>query len=254
MRQRPRAPVILPELGPVRFPDPSIYDAQGLLAIGGDLEPATLLTAYGSGIFPWYAEGYVPMWWSPDPRALLAPEHLHVARSLQKRIRQGGFELTWNHCFPRVMRECGRLRREGTWIIPEMVDAYTRLHELGHVHSLEVWRGNELVGGSYGVQVGGLFAAESMFHRETDMSKVALVALVRSLFAAGIRLFDVQFATEHLTSLGAREVTRREYLERLAVVRDLAVDLRRLVPRVDAVAGPAASALARSAAKPPKRR
>jgi leucyl/phenylalanyl-tRNA---protein transferase len=253
MRQRPRAPVVLPDQGPVRFPDPTVYDAHGLVAIGGDLQPATLLTAYASGIFPWYAEGYVPMWWSPDPRALLAPEQLHVARSLEKRIRQGGFELTWNRCFPRVMRECGRLRREGTWIIPEMVEAYTRLHELGHVHSLEVWRGGELVGGSYGVQVGGLFAAESMFHRETDMSKVALVALVRSLFAAGIRLLDVQFATPHLTSLGAREVTRREYLTRLAVVRDLAVDLRQLVPSLGAVPRPAATQLARAAVRPPRR-
>ncbi|MFY9343869.1 MAG: leucyl/phenylalanyl-tRNA--protein transferase [Planctomycetota bacterium] len=232
MRGRPRAPVVLPADGPVRFPDPSLYDAQGLVAIGGDLRTETLLAAYRAGIFPWYGEGYVPMWWSPDPRALLDPEHLHVARSLLRTFRRGGFELTWNRCFPRVMRECGRLRREGTWIIPEMVDAYTRLHRLGHVHSLEVWVVGELAAGVYGVQVGGLFAAESMFHRATDMSKVALTALVRSLFAAGVRLFDVQFATAHLASLGAFEVPRAEYLRRVAVAAELPVDLRGLVPGV----------------------
>jgi leucyl/phenylalanyl-tRNA--protein transferase len=170
------------------------------------------------------------MWWSPDPRALLDPEHLHVSRSLQRHVRAGGFALTWNRCFPRVMRECGARRRQGTWILAEMLVAYERLHRLGRAHSLEVWCGRDLVGGIYGVQVGALFAAESMFHAATDMSKVALVALVRSLFAAGIELFDVQFVTTHLRSLGAYEVPRREYLQRLAVARDHAVDLAGLVP------------------------
>jgi leucyl/phenylalanyl-tRNA--protein transferase len=227
-------PVVLSATGPARFPDPEAYDAEGLCAIGGDLRPATLLLAYRNGIFPWYAEGYVPMWWSPDPRALLDPERLHVSRSLQKRIRRGGFELSWNRCFPRVMRECGRLRDQGTWVIPEMVEAYTELHRLGHVHSLEVWREGELVGGVYGVQIGGLFAAESMFHRATDMSKVALVALVRTVFAAGIRVFDVQFATGHLQSLGAATVPRAEYLRRLDEVCGLPVDLRAVEPDVAA--------------------
>jgi leucyl/phenylalanyl-tRNA--protein transferase len=216
------------------FPDPEKFDREGLVAIGGDLRVDRLLLAYRSGIFPWYAEGYVPMWWSPDPRALLVPERLHVSRSLQRTLRRGRFELSWNRCFPRVMHECGRLRDEGTWVIPEMVAAYTRLHERGRAHSLEVWDGSELVGGTYGVQVGGLFAAESMFHRRTDMSKVALVALVRSLFAAGIELLDVQFVTPHLASLGAFEVRRTDYLGRVRDVRDRAVDLRGLVPRVDA--------------------
>ena len=236
MRGRPRAPVVLPLTGPVRFPDPGLYDHDGLCAIGGDLRPATLLQAYSHGIFPWYGEGYVPMWWSPDPRALLDPDHLHVSRSLQKRLRRGGFELTWNRCFPRVMRECGRRRPEGTWVIPEMVEAYTALHAMGHVHSLEVWHGSELVAGTYGAQIGGLFAAESMFHRATDMSKVALVALVRSLFGAGIELLDVQFATSHLQTLGAFTIPRAEYLRRLDVVCGLAVDLRALVPDLGAAA------------------
>jgi leucyl/phenylalanyl-tRNA--protein transferase len=230
MRGRRTQPVILEPGAPPSFPDPRDYDREGLLAVGGDLSPERLVAAYGSGIFPWYAEGYVPLWWSPDPRALLDPEHLHVSRSLQKCIRRGGFTVTWNTCFPRVMRECGQRRKDGTWILPEMLTAYERLHRLGHAHSIEVWSAGELVGGTYGVQVGGLFAAESMFHRATDMSKVALVALVRSLFAAGIRLLDVQFATSHLRTLGAFEVPRAEYLRRLAVAVPLVVDLRDVVP------------------------
>ncbi|MBL8753422.1 MAG: leucyl/phenylalanyl-tRNA--protein transferase [Planctomycetes bacterium] len=236
MRGR-RLPVVLPASGPVRFPDPGLYDAEGLCAIGGDLAPATLLAAYRSGIFPWYAEGYVPMWWSPDPRALLDPGHLHVSRSLRKRIRRGGFELTWDRCFPRVMRECGRQREQGTWIIPEMVEAYTALHRLGHVHSLEVWQAGELVGGTYGVQIGGLFAAESMFHRATDMSKVALVALVHTLFAAGIQVLDVQFATEHLQTLGAFTIPRSDYLRRIAVACETPVDLVGRAPILPSIDG-----------------
>lgn len=230
MRGLRRQPAFLRPDGPLRFPDPEQFDREGLVAVGGDLDTARLLLAYRSGIFPWYAEGYVPMWWSPDPRALFDPEHLHVGRSLRKAIRRGGFQLTWNRCFPRVMAECGRQRKEGTWVIPEMLQAYSRLHEAGHAHSLEVWNGADLVGGTYGVQVGGLFAAESMFHRATDMSKVALVALVRSLFAAGIELLDVQFVTPHLASLGAFAVPRREYLQRLRACADRPVDLRALVP------------------------
>ena len=234
MAKRRAAPVVLANEAPYRFPDPAAFDGQGLVAIGGDLRPERLIAAYAAGIFPWYAEGYVPMWWSPDPRALLDPEHLHVSRSLRRRIRRGEFRLTWNQCLPRVMRECARGRREGTWIVPDMVDAYSRLHRLGQVHSLEVWDDTELVGGVYGVQIGALFAAESMFHRATDMSKVALVALVQSVFAAGIRLLDVQFASAHLDTLGVFEVPRTEYLRRLAVVRDLPLDLRGVLPSIDA--------------------
>jgi leucyl/phenylalanyl-tRNA--protein transferase len=219
---------------PCRFPDARSFDKEGLIAIGGDLCPARLLAAYGSGIFPWYAEGYLPMWWSPDPRGLLCPERLHTSRSLRRVLRRAAFQLTWNRCFLRVMTECGQQRAEGSWVIPEMVVAYERLHRAGHAHSLEVWDGTELIGGTYGVQVGGLFAAESMFHRRTDMSKVALTALVRSLFAAGIELLDVQFATEHLVTLGAFTVPRAEYLARLAAARGRAVDLSGLVPTIEA--------------------
>ncbi len=212
VRKRPARPVILmDESDP--FPDPQRYDAEGLVAIGGSLSPARLEAAYRSGIFPWYGEGYMPLWWSPDPRALLTPDRFHVSRSLRKTIRRGGFAVTWNASFAQVMRECSERREDGQWILPEMVDAYTELHQRGNAHSLEVWLGEELVGGVYGVQFGRLFCAESMFHRATDMSKVALTAMVRSLFAAGIEVFEVQFVTSHLATLGAFEVPRRAYLE-----------------------------------------
>ena len=211
---RRRRPVLLPPGGPLAFPDPEASDAEGLLAVGGDLSPERLLLAYESGIFPWYAEGLPPMWWSPDPRAVIDPPALHVSKSLAREIRRGTFRVTQNVAFERVMRECGNEREGGTWILPEMLAAYVRLHELGHAVSFEVWRGERLVGGLYGVVRGALFAAESMFHRETNASKVALVAAVRTLFAAGIALFDVQFLTPHLASMGVYEIPRSEYLSR----------------------------------------
>lgn len=228
----PVLPVFLDGDPRVTFPAPELYDNEGLVAVGGLLSRDRLLAAYGSGIFPWYDAGYVPLWWSPDPRGLFDPASLHVSRSLSKVLQKSDFRLTWNHCFERVMRACGEQRQGGTWIIPEMLEAYTDLHRAGFAHSLEVWLGQELVAGVYGVQVGGLFAAESKFHRRTDMSKVALVALVRSVFRCGIRLFDVQFATDHLSSLGAYKMPRREYLERLSVVREETINLTDLVPAV----------------------
>jgi leucyl/phenylalanyl-tRNA--protein transferase len=229
--RRPALPVVLSGPSP-QFPDPDRYDAEGLVAIGGDLRPSTLLAAYRAGIFPWYADGSVPLWWSPDPRAVLEPGHLHVSRSLARRLRRGGFALAWNRDFAAVVAACGEGRKDGTWILPEMQIAYGELHRRGHAHSLEVRIDDELVGGVYGVQIGAAFAAESMFHRRDDMSKVALVALVRSLAAAGCELLDVQFATDHLRTLGVREIPRREYLARLAVARTRALDLRQLVPSV----------------------
>jgi leucyl/phenylalanyl-tRNA--protein transferase len=228
MRQARRPPVFLPEGAPLRFPDPRAFDREGLLAVGGDLSIGRLLCAYRSGIFPWYAEGIVPMWWSPDPRAVISAESLHVSHSLQRRIRRGGFALSWNQRFRDVMVACGKNRPEGTWVIPEMVEAYGRLHRQGHAFSLEVTADDQLAAGIYGVQCGALFAAESMFHRRTDLSKIALVTLVRSLFAAGIQLFDVQFVTPHLASMGAFSIPRSEYLRQLQVVRDQAVDLKQL--------------------------
>ncbi|MEP7052347.1 MAG: leucyl/phenylalanyl-tRNA--protein transferase [Pseudomonadota bacterium] len=212
MRARRKPQFILPGAPPA-FPDPNTADDEGLLAIGGDLSPERLVHAYQHGIFPWYDEGLPPMWWSPNPRAVLDPEHLHVSRSLARVLRSERFRVSFNEAFQDVMLECGRERDSGTWILPEMVDAYCALHQLGRAHSVEVWRGEQLVGGLYGVQCGALYAAESMFHRERDASKVALISAVRALFAAGIALFDVQFLTPHLASLGAYEVPRARYLE-----------------------------------------
>lgn len=211
-KPRPPRPVVLVGEDD-RFPDPRRYDAEGLVAIAGSLSPQRLEASYRSGIFPWYGEGFMPLWWSPDPRALISNESLHVSRSLRRTIARGGFELTWDRCFRDVMAGCGQFRDDGTWILPEMLDAYEALHRLGNAHSLEVWSGDALVGGIYGVQFGRLFCAESMFHRATDMSKVALVSMVRSLFAAGIEVFEVQFLTGHLASMGAFEVPRADYLD-----------------------------------------
>lgn len=230
MRPRRRQPVLLEDEPPYRFPDPATFDSEGLVAFGGDLGPGRLLAAYSAGIFPWFNEETVPLWWSPDPRAVLDPASLHVSRSLARTIRRGGFTLTWDRAFADVMRGCGDRPETGTWITDEMFDAYCELHRLGHAHSLEVWVDGALAAGTYGVHVGGLFAAESMFHRVTDMSKVALVALVRTLFGAGIELLDVQFMTEHLETLGAYPIPRSAYLARLAAVRDKQVRLTGLVP------------------------
>lgn len=215
---------------PLAFPDPRLAGDDGLVAFGGDLSPERLLLAYRSGIFPWFDEGVPPLWWSPNPRCVIPPGRLHVSRSLARTIRRGGFELSWNRAFGAVMQACADARADGTWIIPPMLDAYLRLHELGAAHSLEVWQDGELVGGLYGVQVGALFAAESKFHRRTDMSKVALVAAVRSVTAAGVQVFDVQFRTEHLARMGAIEIPRAEYLRRATEAAQHVVDLRALAP------------------------
>lgn len=199
---------------PPAFPDPRGADGEGLVAVGGDLRPARLLLAYDLGIFPWY-DAEIPLWWSPDPRAVMDPERLHVSRSLRRLLRRTEWQVTCNRAFTGVMVECSREREDGTWIHTEVIQAYTELHRLGHAHSIEVWEGAQLVGGLYGVQRGGLFAAESMFHRRTNASKVALCCAVLALFRHGVTVFDVQFLTDHLESLGAYEISRREYLERV---------------------------------------
>ncbi len=226
---RPRTgPTFLRPGKPLAFPDPRRADEDGLLAVGGDLSVARLLLAYESGVFPWYGPELPPLWWSPDPRGVIEVEDLHVSRSMRRILLRGDFEITWNRAFYDVMHACGQERDTGTWILPELEQAYGALHQLGHAHSVEVWTRGQLVGGLYGVQRGALFAAESMFHRLRNASKVALIAAVRSLFARGIELFDVQFTTPHLLSLGARDVSRDEYLERLAAARRRQVDLTEL--------------------------
>ncbi|MGO9412844.1 MAG: leucyl/phenylalanyl-tRNA--protein transferase [Spirochaetia bacterium] len=209
-----------------RFPHASKADEDGFLAVGGDLSPGTLLLAYRNGIFPWTTHPIT--WWSPDPRAIIPLDGVHVSRSLRKLIRGGYFRMTFDHEFRKVMEGCAEPRpgREETWISPQFISAYTRLHELGHAHSVEVWRGGKLAGGLYGVSIGGFFAGESMFSALPDASKVALVAIAERLAASGFTLFDVQLMTRHLASMGAVEIPRAEYLRRLAAARELAADFR----------------------------
>jgi leucyl/phenylalanyl-tRNA--protein transferase len=213
-----RTPVPLPRCR-LRFPDPRRADATGLVATGGDLEPSTLVAAYRRGIFPWPAEGLDLLWWSPDPRAIVPLDGLHVSRRLAQTLRQHRFRVTVDADFAAVIAGCADRGAEETWITPALRAAYERLHALGWAHSVEVWtRDGALAGGLYGVAVGGLFAAESMFHTATDASKIALVALVQQCRAAGLELLDVQMPTPHLASLGAVTISRAEYLRRLAAV------------------------------------
>lgn len=209
---------------PLSFPDPNDSDDEGLLAVGGDLSPARLLFAYEKGIFPWYSAGVPPLWWSPNPRALMTRERLHVSRSLRRVLRSGRFQVTLDRAFSEVITACAANREGGTWILPEMRQAYVQLHELGHAHSFEVWQNDELAGGLYGVRRGALFAAESMFHVATNASKVALAVSIDTLFRAGTQVFDVQFVTEHLATLGAYQVSRPEYLAQVALATQQSVE------------------------------
>jgi len=209
----------------VRFPDPRRAGADGLLAVGGDLEPATLVAAYRAGIFPWPVEDVDLAWWSPDPRAVIPLDGLHVSRRLAQTLRQARFRVTIDGDFGGVVAACADRGEAATWITPALRTAYERLHALGWAHSVEVWTPDgALAGGLYGVTVGGLFAAESMFHRVRDASKIALVALVQQCRAAGLVLLDVQMPSAHLESMGAVTLPRREYLRRLGAAVDLAVN------------------------------
>jgi leucyl/phenylalanyl-tRNA--protein transferase len=202
-------------MSPRLFLDPECADANGLVGIGGDLSPSRLLDAYRRGIFPWFDEESPILWWSPDPRAIFEMDGLHISRRLARTVRSGRFTTTVDRAFGEVIRGCAYRPNDGVWITPEMIAAYTRLHELGHAHSVEVWYNGELAGGIYGVTIGGFFAGESMFTRVRDASKVALVHLMERLRQRGFQLFDVQFLNEHTARLGAIEIPRREYLQRL---------------------------------------
>jgi leucyl/phenylalanyl-tRNA--protein transferase len=190
-------------------------DETGLIAIGGDLRPKRLLQAYRAGAFPWYDEDEPICWWSPDPRAIFELDGLHVSRRLRRTLRSRRFTITVDRDFAGVIRGCAEEREDGTWITTEMIHAYEELHRLGHAHSVEAWQDCELVGGVYGVAIGGFFAGESMFARRSDASKVALVHLVERLRQQGFQLFDIQFLTEHTIRLGAVEIPRPVYLARL---------------------------------------
>jgi leucyl/phenylalanyl-tRNA--protein transferase len=199
-----------------RFPDPRDAPGDQPLAYGGDLHPETLLDAYMHGIFPWPDADGALWWWSPDPRCVIPLDGFHVSRSLHRTVRSGRFTDTVDHAFTSVVRGCAD-RPEGTWIVPAYARAFQRMHELGHAHSVEVWDADgRLVGGVYGLALGGAFMAESMFHRATDASKVALWHLVQRLRAGGFELLDAQMPTPHLESLGAVTIGRDAYLDRLS--------------------------------------
>ena len=195
----------------------ALRNPNGLLAAGGDLSTERLLDAYAHGIFPWFGEDDPPLWWSPDPRMVLWLRELHVSRSLRRTLRSRQYTITLDKAFREVMLGCAEPRDDGTgtWITPEMLEAYTRLAALGYGHSVEVWSGSQLVGGLYGVAIGRMFFGESMFSRSSDASKVALAVLVRQLERWGFELIDCQLATTHLTSLGAREIPRSEFLSQV---------------------------------------
>ena len=199
------------------FPSPQEAEPDGLLAVGGDLRPERLLLAYSMGIFPW--QGSPPLWFSPDPRWVLQPERLRVDRSARRALRRGGFELRMDSAFERVVDACARTGRpgqDGTWITAEILEAYVEMHRLGFGHSVEAWAGDELVGGLYGLSLGGAFFGESMFSWQDDASKVALVALLDQLRAWRFDLLDCQIHTDHVERLGAEPWPRERFLARLA--------------------------------------
>lgn len=210
-------PPLEPEPADIAFP-PEI-DEYGVVAVGSDFRPSTLVEAYRNGVFPWphrRGRGYQVLWCSPDPRAVFPLEApLHISRSMRRVLRQGTFAVTQNAAFANVVRLCGETRAEGTWIIPPLMAGYQDLHHRGFCHSIEVWRGTTLVGGIYGVAMGRVFSGESMFHLETDASKVAFLSLASSLHASGFEVFDVQVQNPHLASLGCVEVSRESYLRRM---------------------------------------
>jgi leucyl/phenylalanyl-tRNA--protein transferase len=196
----------------------ALRDPNGLLAAGGDLSPERLIAAYRHGIFPWFNDGDPPLWWSPDPRTILEPAAFHVSRSLGKCLRQHRFAVTSDRDFAAIVSSCATTPRRGqtgTWITAAMQAAYRRLHELGYAHSVEVWHDGKLAGGVYGVAMDRVFFAESMFSRVRDASKVALARLSAALAAAGYDFIDCQLPTDHLHSLGARELSRADFARRL---------------------------------------
>ncbi len=196
------------------FPDPSLAEADGLLAIGGDLSTERLLVAYSQGIFPWYSEGEPPLWWFTDPRLIIFPDSFKISKRFARTLRNTDFRITFDSDFLRIINACADIRTtkgEGTWISKDMKDAYYQLHLAGYAHSVECWLEDELAGGLYGVQIGNVFFGESMFTRISNGSKAALVALVTHLKQQGIKLIDCQMTTQHLQSFGAEEISGEKF-------------------------------------------
>jgi leucyl/phenylalanyl-tRNA---protein transferase len=199
----------------IRFPNPAKADKDGLIAVGGDLSPERLLEAYRTGIFPWFSDDSPILWWSPDPRMLLFPGEFKKSKSLRQTIRNSNFEVRFDSDFSNVITNCAtnsRKHEDGTWITPEMISAYCKLHDMGFAHSVETYHNGLLAGGLYGISIGKAFFGESMFHIERDASKVALSALVDRMTEWNFHFIDAQQRTEHLRSLGARPVSRHEFL------------------------------------------
>lgn len=198
------------------FPDVSEADKEGILAVGGDLSPERLMLAYRSGIFPWFDSDEPILWWSPPQRMVLFPDELVVSKSMRSILRKELFTVTFNKDFRAVISNCSHISRNGqrgTWITDEMIDAYVKLHELGYAKSVEVWRGNELVGGLYGIDLGNVFCGESMFSKVSNASKVAFITLVQNLKSRKYALIDCQVHNDHLESLGAREIEREDFIK-----------------------------------------
>lgn len=200
----------------LEFPEVSQANSEGLLAIGGDLSPERLLLAYRNGIFPWFNDDALILWWSPDPRMVLFPHRVRISKSMSKVLASGQFRLTVNTCFERVIDHCARVNRkgqEGTWITKNMKDAYAVLHTKGFAKSYEVWQGDELVGGLYGIDLRDVFCGESMFSLVSNASKFAFIELAKELFQKKYKLVDCQIYTKHLQSLGAEEIPREQFME-----------------------------------------
>ncbi len=213
---RPQPPYWLDPYDPdAPFPDPerACIEPNGLLALGGDLHPTRLLNAYANGIFPWYSREQPVLWWSPDPRTVLLPDQIHCSRSLKKSIRKRGYTVSSDRAFDAVVEACAAPRRDtaDTWIHPEMKSAYRTLHRMGWAHSVEIWASNKLVGGLYGIAIGNVFFGESMFSRQTDASKCALVSLGANLARSGFVIIDCQMRSNHLLTMGAFEIARKDW-------------------------------------------
>jgi leucyl/phenylalanyl-tRNA--protein transferase len=212
------------------FPDASLASDEGLLAYGGDLSSARIITAYRNGIFPWFNEGDPILWWSPNPRLILYPQNFKVSKSFRKILRQNRFKVTFDREFEEVIKYCANVPREGqngTWIVPQMQEAYIRLHNEGFAHSVEVYLDDRLVGGLYGIAIGSMFCGESMFSLVSNASKVAFKALSDVLVVNGYDFIDCQLKTDHLVSLGAIEVSRDEFLSQLQTALDKPKDIEK---------------------------